>query len=233
MHDLIVEWVLRANGARSWRFERKIADYKRMKADGSLLEPHVLASWRLGSQAFWELYKCLTPFRNQLVHGGGFSVSERTLDIVHRDGGRLSLSNEEQGSYIRAICLIADAIMRDAAIETVNLHRVESDFYMLRQVHGIVGLNPRALRIAAVRVTAQGDAAADGRISVDINFDDIQVEAERSFPSEGNILAYDLTVSAEGGGRQVKWIFPPLVAPTGERRLAEGDPAFEPYLIVG
>lgn len=232
MHDLIVEWILRANGSTSWTFREKIADSERMRKGGTLSEPPVLASWHLGSQAFWALYKSLTPFRNEVVHGGGFSLAESRLDILHR-GRKLSLSNEEQAAYVRAICLIADAAMRNGAVEILDVYRIEHDFHTLCKVHGVAGLKPRPLRIASVQVAAQGFAAADGRISANINFDDIKREAERTFPTEGEILAYDLTVRAEDGSRRVGWHFPPLAAPTGERRVAEGDPEFEPYVTVG
>ena len=115
MHDLIVEWILGANGSTSWRFKDKITDYERMLKGGTLSEPPALASWSLGSQAFWALYKSLTPFRNQIVHGGGFSLAGSTLNIFHQ-GKKLSLSDGEQGAYIRATCLIADRVMQNALI---------------------------------------------------------------------------------------------------------------------
>jgi hypothetical protein len=156
-----------------------------------------------------------------------------TLSIISRKKLKtLSLSNGEQGAYIRAICLIADQVVQNALLTGVNARIIENDLYTLRAVHNVAGLTSREVRIVSVTVTAPGKTV-DGRVGVEIDFDDIKRQVESEFPSGGDILAYDLTVSIEVDNRQLKWLFPSLAVPIGEKRMFEGDPEFEPYLTVG
>jgi hypothetical protein len=230
MHDLIAEWILRANGSMSWRFRDKVSDYEGMARQNTLSEPIALANWPMGSRAFWALYKMLTPFRNKIVHAGGFSVVGDTLKIIG-DRGTLTLTHKDQGAYIRAVCLVADAILNDLPIEARRALIIENDLHELTHIHNIVGLSLRALRLASVEVVAPATASPDGGASAIVNFDDVRRTAERSFPTDG-ILAFDLTLRAERAGRRLRWVFPPLTVPSGEKRISEGDPEFDPYLVT-
>lgn len=229
MHDLVVEWILRANGSSTWRFKEKVADYERMFRDGSLSEPPALAGWPMGSRAFWSLYKILTPFRNKIVHAGSFSVAGDTLNIT-AERGTLSLSHKDQGAYIRAVCLIADYMLSNSQIDPRRAVIVENDLYTLTRVHNVAGLLLRSMRFASVEAVAAIADGVDGRPGVTINFDDIRQAAERSFPTDG-ILAFELTIRAERGGRKLRWVFPPLMVLAGEKRLTEGDSEFAPYFV--
>jgi hypothetical protein len=97
VQDMIVEWVLHANGSKAWKFWEKIAEYDAMEKAGTLCEPVAVAKRKVTSKAFWELYKALTPFRNEIIHKNSFSLVGSTLTVSAK-GNTLSLSDREQGS---------------------------------------------------------------------------------------------------------------------------------------
>jgi hypothetical protein len=231
MQDAIVEWILRANGSTPWGFRNKIADYERMAGQNTLSEPMTLADWPMGARAFWALYKIMTPFRNKIIHAGSFSVEGDTLKIIG-DRSTLSLTHKDQGAYIRAICLLADALTNNSLIESRIAMIVENDLHELTHIHNIPGLCMRALRLASVEVVARAIDSSDGPVSVIVDFDAVRKTAERSFPTTG-ILAFDLTLRAENARRRLKWVFPPFTVPSGEKRISEGDAAFDRYLVHG
>ena len=208
MHDLVAEWILRANGVSSWRFNDKIAAYEQMFQDNSLSEPPGFAGWPMGSMAFWSLYRILTPFRNKIAHAGSFSVAGDALNIT-AERGTLSLSHKDQGAYIRAICLIVDHMLSSLPFDSRSGVIVENDLHTLTRVHNVAGLNLRSMRFASVEAVAAVTDGVDGRAGVTINFDDIRQAAERSFPTNG-ILAFELTIRAERDGRTFRWVFPPM-----------------------
>jgi hypothetical protein len=107
---------------------------------------------------------------------------------------------------------------------------IENDLHELTHMHSIVGLTLRRLRLASIEVVAPATNSPNGSASVVVNFDDVRKTAERSFPTDG-VLAFDLTLRAENAGRGLRWVFPPLTVPSGEKRISEGDPEFDPYLV--
>lgn len=229
IQDMIAEWVLRTNGSSAWSFSEKIADYDRMKTAGTLTEPAAFANKKMVSDAFWGLYKALTPFRNKIIHKNSFTVVGNTLTIS-ADGRALSLSDKKQGSYIRATCLTADALINNKEIEGVSSYIVENDLRDLSNIHNVVGLKAQSVRTASVTAVALGHLNASGYTEVDVDFDEIKRNAEATFPpGPTNILLYELVLVVEADNRQMKWVFPPGALPVGRTQVAENDPSFDPY----
>jgi hypothetical protein len=229
MQDMIVEWILHANGSRAWGFSEKIAKYDAMERAGTFCEPVAFAKRKVTSKAFWELYKALTPFRNEIIHKNSFSLKGSTLTVSAK-GKTLNLSDKQQGSYIRAICLIADALVSGAEIEVVKGYIIENDLHGVGAVHSISGLSAQEVRTESVTVVSPGHKNADGRIEANVDFDDIRRNAEAAWPTgPACILLFDLTLIVEADNRQVKWVFPPTTLPVGTVRVAENDPDLEPY----
>jgi hypothetical protein len=96
--------------------------------------------------------------------------------------------------------------------------------HSLSAVHKVSGLSAQAVRIASVTAVASGRKGADGWIEANIDFDEVKRQAEHTFPVGSGILLFDLTLVVEDDNRQLKWVFPPTTAPTGEARVSEGDP---------
>lgn len=232
MHDMIVEWVLRANGSTSWRFVDKISDLRKFLAAGSLAQPRVLDNWPSGAIGFWRIYEVLAPFRNQLTHGGSFVIEGDVLKIRDRSGALLMLSDAAQGAYARFICLVADHALNGQQFDVREALIAENDLYELRTVHALTNFSAGGFRFTSVQVSAP-TTLDRGLARVVVNFDDIRASAERVLPVPGGgVLAYDLTLTAHVDGRRVEWWFPDLDAPTGEVAILEGDPQFEIYRIM-
>ncbi|WP_136615177.1 hypothetical protein [Bradyrhizobium sacchari] len=231
MHDLTAEWILRANGSTTWRFQQKIADYNRMQAAGTFAQPPALDNWSVGSQAFWQLYIKLTPFRNRLIHGSSFSLEGDTLVIT--DGtSTLRLTGNDQGAYIRALCLITDQLVANASLDGINGIVVQNDLYALQSIHGIGGLSAQQLRVVSVEVIAPGRSDANGLPSADVDFDAIRRQAERTFPAGAGVLAYEVVVAVRLNRAEIKWRFPALAAPAGTKCLSQGIAELEPYRVI-
>jgi hypothetical protein len=232
MHDMIAEWVLRANGSHSWRFVEKVSDYRRLQGAGSLAQPPVLANWPAGAEAFWVLYETLAPFRNQLTHGGSFNLSGDVLEIRDRNGSPLVMSDKSQGAYLRYICWVADYAVSGRPFGQRATLIAENDLYELRSVHALTSLTPRSMRFTSVKATALATLGADGRARVLVNFDDIRKSAERVLPvPTGGVLVYELTLAVQADNRTLVWLFPDLSAPTGDVTVVEGDPRFESFRV--
>jgi len=198
MQDMIVEWILHANGSTAWQFEKKIKSYDAMRSAGTLCQPLAFASQSIVSDAFWELYRKLTPFRSKIIHKNSFSLTGDTLTVTS-DGKTLTLLDADQGSYIRAICLIADALVSSTQFDGAKAYIVENDLGRLSAVHKVSGLSSREIRTAFVDVVAPGQKGADGRIQGSVDFDEIKRNAEAAFPTCG-ILVFDLALVIEVDG---------------------------------
>ncbi|QLH73214.1 hypothetical protein [Rhodopseudomonas palustris] len=228
MHDLIVEWILRANGSKAWAFKEKVIDYEKIAGRGALSEPFALSAWTTGSKAFWALYKVLMPFRNKVIHSGAFSVDDDALSIVSKERA-LTLSHAEQGAYVRAICLLADAILDNCCLSRQNLLIVENDLHDLRDIHQVPGVSFRSLRFASVEVIAPASYDPCRGLSACLDFDEIRERAEFVFPTDG-VVIFDLTLRAHAEGRDVRWSFPFFSVPSGHKQIWEADPEYAPYL---
>ncbi|WP_338687741.1 hypothetical protein V5279_22530 [Bradyrhizobium sp. 26S5] len=227
LQDMIVEWVLRANGSTAWRFQAKIQEYERMKRTARLCEPPGFVNRGALSDTFWALYSALARFRNKIIHKGSFSVLGTTLTIA--DGPDiLQLTDAEQGAYIRALCLLADGLM-SSAIPDASVFIIENDLHQLSSIHNVTGLNQRPVRLASITATGTGRAVEDGRLEATIDFDEIRRCAEKSFPIVGGIVLFDLRLIIRVGIRQATWAFPVGAAPTGVVQIVEGNSRFEPY----
>jgi len=230
MHDLIVEWILRANGSTAWAFNEKVADYEKIEGRGALSQPLAFSGWVAGSKAFWALYKVLLPFRNKVIHSGAFSVGDDALSIVSKDR-TLSLSHAEQGAYVRAICLLADAILDNCCLSRQNLLIVENDLHDLSGIHQVSGLSFRCLRFSSVEVIAPASYDVRRGFGVCLDFDEIRERAAFVFQTDG-VVVFDLTLRGNAEGREVRWNFPFDSVPSGNKQIWEADPEYAPYLSM-
>jgi hypothetical protein len=81
---------------------------------------------------------------------------------------------------------------------------------------------------ASVTALTPGHINADGRVEVNVDFDEIKRNAEAAFQTgPAGVLLFDLVLIVDN--RQVKWVFPATTLPVGTVRVAENDPEFEPY----
>jgi hypothetical protein len=233
MHDMIVEWVLRANSCHDWAFKKKIENYKQLVAAGSLSQPSALANWSIGSSGFWKLYESLAPFRNQITHTGSFAIEGNALKITARGGAVLTLSDVAQGAYARFVCLVADRIIEGEQFVGLDALIAENDLFELRAAHALTGITPRGFKFTSIGVIAPARIDDSGRMRVVIDFDSISKRAEQVIlPPKDGFTAFDLTITAQADGRTLRWLFPVLSAPTGEHTIVEGDPVHEPYRLV-
>ncbi|MCL2714316.1 MAG: hypothetical protein FWD68_06980 [Alphaproteobacteria bacterium] len=227
MHDLIVEWILRANGFKGGTFQTKVADYKARKSSGALLEPAVLADWARGSDAFWALYEELTRLRNTITHSGAFLVTEDALSIK----GGVALRRTDQMAYVRAICLIADCILRRSPVDDVCRSIISADFERLTSVHKVFGFSKSGVQVVSVELVTRADVE-QGNFCVTVDFDEIREQVEQTFPADTNCrIFYDLTIHAVINGRQQNWGFPPDAVPSGTRCFSGNDTEFAPYYL--
>jgi hypothetical protein len=86
LQDMIVEWILRANGVVEWRFSKKLSAYDSLSAAGTLIHPSFFAARPLLAGAFWELYRFLVPFRGSVVLGWREIEADGTVSIVRGNG---------------------------------------------------------------------------------------------------------------------------------------------------
>ena len=149
LHDMIVEWILRANGCNDWSFHKKLENYDQLIVNRSLVEPEFLTQRPVMSSAFWGLYRYFVPYRGTVIHSGGVVVTgDGTVEITTKSAKPLlRLTDAEQASYVRAMCLIADHHVGRAAINPHFEALIESDLSSLAGYHSVQGLRTRDVHL--------------------------------------------------------------------------------------
>jgi hypothetical protein len=233
LQDMIAEWILRANGSTAWAFKAKLKDYDTKNKSGTLHEPDVFVHWPLLSTAFWELYKALTPFRSAVVHASGFSIhSDNALEIWHNTQS-LRLSDSQQASYIRAMCLLTKQLLNKSPFSGLREAMVASDFSTLAPIHHQAGFTHRPIRFESMHVNLPSSASKSGPFESMVDFGELTRQAAATFPTASNgVLFLQLIIKGEDSSRLLAWSFPPESIPTGKVVIREGDPAYDKYLVV-
>ncbi len=133
LQDMIAEWILRANGVFKWRFTEKLTGYDRLREASNLVEPEFFAARAVLSRAFWELYRFLEPFRGGVLHSGGVTLeSDCTVTMNARNGSALRFTPTQQGSYMRAMCLISKVMGGQVHAGSFLENLIEADFVELQ-----------------------------------------------------------------------------------------------------
>lgn len=244
VQDMIGEWVLHANGSNAWPFTKKLKAYDDFRKAGTFIEPNTFLSWPDLSNAFWELYRELVPFRGTVVHGSGISVgSNGTLYIAKSK----QLSEAQQGAYVRAMCLLVPHLLNDRPLSGLHEAIVANDFATLHPIHKQSGFSLRPYRFDSMHVTVPENRPkrcwlfgllsrlirSSNPVAIKIDFDDLKTQMEHASPVPlSGVSLFELSIQVEACNRVLLWKFPPDSIPVGQLMLKEGDAATDRYLSI-
>jgi hypothetical protein len=232
VQDVLAEAVLDASGtsgARDLSFGGKRKEIDKARSSGGLMQPEVLAKNPKISEAWWNLYFDLEPFRGAIHHSGTLIRDpDGGLKIItsrpKRLGGSLVLSAADQGSYVRIACLVAEAVASEADFDPLHRRLVANDVAALERLHEVSGASEGPARLERVKlIVAEEYAQATAPFACEIDFDDVAACAGAPL--------IDLEVEATVAGRTLTWSIPADSYPTGIRVLREGDPEFDQWRV--
>jgi hypothetical protein len=235
LQDMVVEWILRANGIAGWRFSEKLAGYDRLRIASALAEPSLFSQRPILARAFWELYRFLVPFRGTVVHSGGVSLDQAgTIEVTKGGGNCLRFTAAEQGSYMRATCLISRIMSGQTKTDLFLEGLIEGDLLALEKYHGTKGLLIRGARLEDLTVhIPRSNLIAHHPVSVSVDFASLRRRMEAAYPVEaGGRLYFSVTIVADTDGRQAVWEIPVESVPNGVVTLQEGDPQYDSFMRV-
>lgn len=234
MQDMIVEWILRANGHDKWRFSEKLKKYDQLSATASLVLPDFFEQRPLVGKAFWEIYRFFEPYRGTVTHAGGIVITGNgTLQISKPGKPTLNLSSEELGAYIQALCIVARTLVEDVALKPQLDAVVENSLADLASYHGVGGLKSRHIREAKLKIKVpQGQVVSECPLSVKLDWDGLRTMMREHFASgiQDAEVFFPVTVEVQRDAAISSWQLPLEVVPVGQFTLTEGDPRFDPYL---
>ncbi len=232
IHDMIVEWILRANNINEWSFKKKLDAYDSLGA--TLNEPNLLSSFPALSQAMWSLFRFFVPFRGSVVHRGGVSLEADSTITIIRDDQTLRLTANEQAAYMRALCMLVQMLTHPTPPTQFQRDIVENDFHALRHYHHVPGLRARDARFEVLTVRVP-DSYLGSRApcELQVDFDELRDLMETSFPSATTgTLYYSVLIVANAGTRELTWNLPADAVPGGQLVMCEGNPDFDRYLSI-
>jgi len=232
MQDMIAEWTLRANAKNGWTFKNKLKDYDDLRSTHSLVEAPLFAKQQHLSRAFWELYRFFKDYRGTVTHSGGVVLGgDGAIEIVY-EGKKISLTEAEQGSYLRGVCLIAKALIGVTHLDAYLLGLIDSDFLMLQKYHGQKGFSVKDARVECLTVEVPTSrVTSQNPLSVDIDFDELRNIMEGAFPVKANgHLYYSVTIKVNSDRGEAVWSLPIESVPSGLATLREGDSKFDGFL---
>jgi hypothetical protein len=232
MQDMVAQWILRANGMNDWQFRKKLDSYDRLRVGNSLIEPLLFVQRPLLARAFWELYRFFVPFRSTVIHSGGLVLSQDgTIEIV-KGASNLSLTTAEQGSYLRAICMITKHFLGLINLNPFLDALIEADFFGLEMYHGQAGFTVQRAQCAAVTVNVPTTHVINQHpLLVRIDFDHVCKAAERAFSvGIGGRLFFAVEISVDVNDRTAVWNIPLESVPRGIVTLQQGDGTYDRFL---
>lgn len=234
LQDMIVEWILHANGNKSWRFSDKIGAYEELQTAGKLLEPPLFAEHTALSRAFWNLYKRFYRIRNSLIHSGGVVLcANGTVSVTH-NSETVNLSPEEQASYMRATCLAAKILGGKVDDSSFLRELIESDLFLLQKYHEEPGLVAHEARLEALTVHVPPSEVMDREpVVIEIDFDLLRQTMERDDDAgPGGSVYFSTSIIVRDDTRELTWNLPFENLPQGHVQLTEGDPGYDPFLRI-
>jgi len=234
MHDMIAEWILRANGVNDWPFSKKLAGYDKLRAGGCLSEPSLFAHRPLLARAFWELYRFFVPFRGTVVHSGGLVLLQDGTIEVMRGTDKICLTTGEQGSYMRAMCIITKNLLGLVELDPFLETLIEGDFLQLEKYHGQKGFTVRRTRLETLTVNVLPSHIVNQHpLSVAVDFDHLRQTMERTYPVEADgRLYFSVAIVVHADTREAVWDLPVESVPSGLVTLREGDTKYDRFLRV-
>jgi hypothetical protein len=232
MQDMIAEWILRANGVNDWQFSKKLDGYDKLRAGGRLSEPSLFAHRPLLARAFWELYRFFFPFRGTVVHSGGLVLRHDGAIEITRGTDKLCLTTVEQGSYMRAMCIITKSLLGRVNLDSFLDALIEGDFLQLEKYHGQKGFTVRNTRRATLSVNVPASHVISQRpLLVEIDFDHLRRTMERAYPvgADGR-LYFSVAIIVHTDAGEAVWNLPIESVPSGLVTLREGDSTYDRFL---
>lgn len=237
MQDMIAEWILRANGVTDWPFTRKLDGYDKLLAGGRLIEPSLFAHRPLLARAFWELYRFFVPFRGTVVHSGGLVLREDGAIVITRGTDKLCLTTVEQGSYMRAMCIITKKLLGRVNLDPFLNALIEGDFLQLEKYHGQKGFKVRNTRRATLSVNVPPSHVINQPpLLVEIDFDHLRQTMERTYAlGPDGRLYFSVAIVVHTDAGEAVWDLPVESVPSGLVTLREGDSRYDRFLrlVVG
>lgn len=232
LHDMLAEWILRSNDCSDWSFSKKISSYRRLKNSNTLVEPDFFLQRADVSETFWGMYESLVKFRNPITHSGGTRVNEDGAIEIRRSGPSLILTHGELGSYIRAMCIIANHYVGLVKVDIHLEHLLNFDLSILEKHHNVVHSNFETPRLARLNLEIpehmlQGNTP----IKAIIDFDTLRQMMVKTYSKDDpSRLFYSTYVNASTIESSATWVFPMESTPSGLVTLTVGDEAFDKYL---
>lgn len=233
LHDMLAEWILRSNGCIDWPFRKKISSYRRLNTSNTLIEPDFFLQRPDVSAAFWGMYESLVEFRNPITHGGGTRINEDGAIEIRKIGSSQIFTHSELGSYIRAMCIIANHYVDLVKID-VHLERLLNfDLSILEKHHNMIFLDLETPRFARLNLEIpEHMLECKNPIKATFDFDTLRQRMVETFSSDNpSRLFYSTCVKVSTTGRSAMWVFPMESTPSGLVTLAVGDVALDKYLV--
>lgn len=237
MHDMIAEWILKENlgwSSNSWKFQEKIKLYDRLAAQGNLVQPSEFMTRTFVSDAFWGLYRFLTPYRNTVVHAGGISIgSDGSLHIKPTRKPPLVFSSEQLSSYVQALCILAKSLLGQVRLDSYLEVLVENSLAKLSAYHGTNTLQHRNVRLTELVILVPGDFLHSANpLSVEIDWAQIRKMMRKSLIPNGNgEVFFSAKVKIHSGPESAQWLLPFEAVPLDKTIIAVGDGRFDPYFL--
>ena len=233
MQDMIAEWILRANGATDWRFREKLRGYDRLRAAGTIVEPSLFAQRPVVAQAFWELYRFFVPYRGTVVHAGGVVLHQGgMIEITSRSGKAILFAAPQQGCYMRAMCIIAKALLGHIKFDPFMEALAEADLHNLENYHGQKGLRGGTVRVDALTVNVPPSHIIQQQpLSVSIDFNYLRRTMETGHAADCRVY-FPVTIVVRTDERTAAWNLPIESVPNGVVALREGDAEFDRFLRI-
>ncbi len=235
LQDMVVEWILRANGVTYWPFSKKLAAYDKLCQAGSLAEPHMFSAKPHLARAFWELYRFLVPFRGTVVHSGGLMLeSDGTIKMIARDSSTLRLSPDELGSYMRAMCVTSKILSSQVSTNPFLEALIHADLFNLENYHSQAGLSIRRTRLEALTVhVPPSHIVTQYPLEVAIDFDHLRRSMEKTYPvGVDGRLYFSVSIVVRAEKREAVWQLPIESVPNGLVTLREGNDQFDRFLRI-
>ena len=186
------------------------------------------------SRAFWELYRFLKKYRDEVVHSRGVVLrSDGTVSITKNDE-TLYFTSLQQASYMRAMCLIAKILSAQLSSKPCLESLIESDLFMLQNYHKQTGLTVNGVHIAKLGVEVPiSQVAQRTPLAFDVDFDLLRRTMEKACNIQSTKrLYFSVTIHVNNDNRQYVWDFPSEEIPDKLVRLQECDPSYNRFLKI-
>jgi hypothetical protein len=235
VHDMIVSWVLEANGVGAsglFRFAQKKREWSSRWVAGTLLLPPRLTDARI-LRAFWDIYDHLEPARGALTHEGKVRVLPNgTIEVKDRNNHLHTMDDAAQASYLRLISLMSADLIGSHSPDAHTARICEYDLGRLQHLHSVTGLHTTGFIYdhVTLKIPVANATSIDPYVA-EVDFAIYDAAARRTRPDPSSMI-YSLEVVAETPTRVLTWRFPPGRVPQGAATLDEADPQYLAFLSV-